>query len=187
MLPLQSVFTIKMNGAQEIFRPYYFFSRLSIRGAEVPMTKKTQAEYSSVFFLKDPRLTCSLYEVLTIRVYTDLNNDERYFDFENELIVKLSGNKIEEIHLAPKKNFYRLEQPTLIGSYNPFMIEGTSQKLENYFVGYALGLTHQIRKLDSYYFEITPILYAPIDIEKLKDEISDNKIPFAGFKPIEMC
>ena len=182
-----SFFTIKMKGGQELFRPYYFFRRLSIRGAEVPMTKKTLEEYSSSFLLKDARLLSPFYEVLTIRVYTDLNSAEGYFDFDNEFTVNLSANKIADIQLTPQKNFFRLETPTFIGTYNPFIIEGNSQKLENYFIGYALGLTHQITKLKSHYFEITPILYAPIDIEKLKDEISVNNVPFLGFKSIEMC
>jgi hypothetical protein len=182
-----SSFTIKMKGGQEIFRPYYFFSRRSIRGAEVPMTKKTKEEYSSSFFLKDPRLVSPPHEVLTIRVYTDLNNTEGYFDFENELTVKLSENKIADIQITPRKNFFRLEKPTFIGTYNPFITEGNSQRLENYFIGYALGLTHQIIKLNSHYFEITPILYAPIDIEKQEDEVFKKSIPFTGYKSIEMC
>jgi hypothetical protein len=182
-----SSFTIKMRGGQEMFRPYYFFRRLSIRGAEVPMTKKSQEEYSSSLLLKDARLVSSLYEVLTIRVYTDLSNTEAFVDFDNQITVKRSNNQILDIHLAPQKNFFRLETTTFIGTYNPFIIEGGSQKLENYFIGYALGLTHQILKLNSYYFEIIPILYAPIDIEMLKDQIADNKVPFVGFKSIEMC
>jgi hypothetical protein len=182
-----SSFTIKMKGGQENFRPYYFFSRRSIRGAEVPMTKKTQEEYSSNFFLKDPGLASNRHELLTIRVYTDLNNNEGYVDFENELIVKLSENKIDDIQLSPRKNFFRLEQPGFIGTYNPFITEEGSQKLESYFVGYALGITHQIIKLNAYSFEITPILYSPIDFEKQQDEISKKHIPFMGYKSIEMC
>jgi hypothetical protein len=50
-----------------------------------------------------------------------------------------------------------------------------------------LGVTHQVTQLNFNYFEIVPVLYAPIDIEKLKDEISKQNIPFVGYKSIEMC
>lgn len=180
-------FTIRMNGGQELFRPYYFFSRRSIHGPERPMTKKSAAEYSSLFFLKDPRLMIDPHEVLTIRVYTDINSSVGYFDFENTLSVKQQDNKAIDIQLIARKNFYQLQAPTFIGTYHPFIIEADSQRLENYFLGYALGLTHQIIKLSSYCFEITPILYAPIDIENQREAILKRNIQFIGYQSIEDC
>jgi hypothetical protein len=104
-----STFTIKIKGGQETLQPYYFFSRQTIRGSEIPLIQRIQGEYFSNFLLKDPRLVSPLYESLTIRVYTSLNQGGEYFDFENELNVKRSQNKIEDIQLIPRKKFFDLK------------------------------------------------------------------------------
>jgi hypothetical protein len=180
-------FTIRINSDQELFNAYYFFSRHSIHGPERPMTKTSAAEFSSLLFLQDSGLISDPYDILTIRVYTNMNSSEGYVDFENTLSVQQLDIRTIDIQLTARKNFYQLQAPTFIGTYNPFVIDADSHQLVNYFLGHALGSSHKIIKVGSYCFEITPVLYAPIDIEEQRDEILKRNIPFIGYQSIEDC
>jgi hypothetical protein len=184
---LPDLFKVRIVGAQETFSAYYFVSRGEVRGPEIPLVRISHDLFFTNTFLKDPLVKTSLYDTCTIRLYTDMSNIEVFFEFKNSLKVILLDDVISDIELVPQKNFFAIDKPSFIGSYNPLVEENGYKKLTSYFLGNALGNSHKTVQEGKFSFKIFPILYSPLDIEKERKVIEQKSIPFLGHQTLDQC
>ena len=179
---MDKALTIKIPRANTYYYSYYFFSTQGIRTPETPMVNSTVSYYSTNHLLQNETWLSSICQTITFRFYP-LEGKNTFLDFENKWLANKDNNKIVSISLSPVSKFDKLEKPVFIGQYNPFIMEPDTQQylLESYYVGNQIGLSHELARIKTYFFEMQPKMYLLLDFEKVKDTIKRKNIPFGGY------
>lgn len=173
---------IRMYGEKELFRSYYIINANSIRGPEMPMVKKTNDCFFSNTLWSEQALSKKQEKRLTFRFYEENHRENKYWDFENELIVDELDPANKRLFLKPLAQFYKLESMQFVGKYHPFYVDKKTKKMKllAYLLSEHAGLTHRIAQLKQDEIELSPVLYMPIDLKAEFATIKAQNIPFLG-------